>query len=146
MKSMYGICAVLLSGGLSGCGGLEIDGGEKKGFAYFEPVPYALAQTNVDCSQSVTAVVLAGERHTVRLKQGFWSSKQSVTFTNGMISSVGAESDNQVPATLSALTSLATAGIFIAKDEKTECEPMAILTQLNGANAVQMPPIVRIAK
>lgn len=146
MKLMYGVGTAILGGALSGCGGLVIDGEREKGIVYYEPVPYALAQTHVDCSQSVTSVVLPGAPHTVRLKPGFWSSKQSVTFANGMIASAGTETDNQVPGTLTALTSLATAGLFLAGDKKTECEPMAILTKLNNGNAIQMPPIVKSSK
>ena len=125
---------------------MVIDGDADKGIVYYEPVPYALAQTHVDCTQSVTAVVLAGAQHTVRLKPGFWSSKQSVTFANGMIASAGTESDNQVPGTLTALTTLATAGLFAADDKKTECEPIAVLTKLKGSNDIQMPPIVKVPK
>ncbi|WP_342309761.1 hypothetical protein WLF14_14230 [Pseudomonas fluorescens] len=99
----YAKTALLAIGasGISGCAGIDLG---EDGLTYFDPVPYILVTNNKDCSQGVTAVTLPGKQRSLKFKSGLGSAKLNVSLENGMIKTIGQETDTQIPQTIAALT------------------------------------------
>lgn len=137
MRYLTFLAVSIAAASIAGCAGIEIDGSTKEGITYFEPVPYVLTQTLSDCTQTVTPVVLPGTKRTIRLKPGLGITKQTVTFSNGMIASVNSESDQQIPSLMTAAAAVSSAGIFFTG---TKCVPNSILTPLSSGQDIPLPP------
>ncbi|WP_157061602.1 hypothetical protein [Pseudomonas sp. P97.38] len=104
MKTIIkGFVALGGSAALMGCAGIDLG---KDGLTYYDPVPYLLVSNKADCSQSVTAVTLPGEKRSLKFKSGLGTAKLNVTLANGMITSIGQETDTKIPETITALTPL----------------------------------------
>ncbi|WP_148262350.1 hypothetical protein [Pseudomonas brassicacearum] len=100
-----GFVTLVGSSALMGCAGIDLGDG---GLTYYDPVPYLLVSDKTDCSQSVTAVTLPGEKRSLKFKSGLGSAKLNVALANGMITSIGQETDTKIPETIAALTPLTT--------------------------------------
>lgn len=98
-----GVVTVIGASTLMGCAGIDLGDG---GLTYYDPVPYLLVSDKADCSQSVTAVTLPGEKRSLRFKSGLGSAALNVALANGMITSIGQETDTKIPETIAALTPL----------------------------------------
>lgn len=108
---------------LSGCAGIDLG---SDGLVYYDPEPYVLITTNKDCTQTITPVTLPGAKRSLKFKSGLGSAKLNVTLTNGMITTIGQETDTQIPQTITALTGLATAQI------QGICSEETVLLKRNG--------------
>ena len=113
---------------LSGCAHLDFGEG---GLTYYDPKPYLLVTTTKDCKTNVTVLVLPGTEKAVKFIPGYGTAKLSVSLSNGMITMAGQDTDTQIPATIGAITGLATAAAGIVKKKEgkapAECPLKAIL-------------------
>ncbi|WP_139192649.1 hypothetical protein [Pseudomonas sp. NFIX28] len=98
-----GFVVLVGSSALIGCAGIDLG---TEGLTYYDPVPYLLVSNKADCSQSVTAVTLPGEKRSLKFKSGLGSAKLNVALANGMITSIGQETDTKIPETIAALIPL----------------------------------------
>lgn len=133
-----GIIGALLAVSLCSCA--HLDFGENGGLTYYEPTPYVVLALSKDCTVNASLIVLPGKAKVVALKPGFGSSKLSVNLSNGMITSVNQEGDTQLPATIAALTGLATSAATL---KEGECTPSATLYRVidgvpEDKNAIQL--------
>jgi len=112
---------------LSGCAHLDFGEG---GLTYYDPKPYLLVTTTKDCKINVTVLVLPGTEKAVKFIPGYGTAKLSVSLSNGMITMAGQDTDTQIPATIGAITGLATATAGILKttgEAPAECPLKAML-------------------
>ena len=109
----------------------------KKGLHYYDPVPYLFVSTTPECASTSSIITLPGKENTVKFMSGILgTAKLTVDLENGMIKSVGQETDTKIPETINALANLGTTvSTFTKRDvppnnEKTIkifCTPAAIL-------------------
>jgi hypothetical protein len=122
-------------GFLSGCAQLEFHDGWVSGGAHFyDPIPYVLVTVGKDCTASASVITVPGTPRTVLFHSGYGSANLSVAFQNGMLSSVGQQTDTKIPETITALTGLATAVTpkFAAAPKATTCPPRAVLYPIDA--------------
>jgi hypothetical protein len=87
-----------------GCAKLDFG---KQGLEYWTGKPYLLVGMDNKCVSSSNVIMVPSEPRYVKLKSGmFGSSNLSLTLNNGMIQSVGQNSDTQIPQLLSSITGL----------------------------------------
>jgi hypothetical protein len=122
-----GIIGALLTIALCSCA--HLDFGEDGGLTYYEPTPYVVIALNKDCTVNASLIILPGKAKVVALKPGYGNNKLSVNLSNGMITSVNQETDTQLPATIAALTGLATAAVTATKGD---CTPSATLYRVKN--------------
>lgn len=134
---------------LSGCGTLNFNAKEDKGLAYYEPVPYFLLKTSMDCTFTGEVVSIPGQKkYFAQEARLFGSDSVSLKLSNGIITEVGHVSDSKIPETIAALSGLASAlkplksnDAGKEKDgEKKECAPKAALYPIKDG-VVQGTPI-----
>ena len=104
-NSMRVGCLVVLLA-VSGCA--HIDFGAD-GMTYYDPAPYLFVSTTKECVTTATVVVIPGARKSMKFVPGYGSSNLTATLSNGMITSVGQQTDANVAATIGSIASLATA-------------------------------------
>lgn len=104
-NSMRAGCLVVLLA-VSGCA--HIDFGAD-GMTYYDPAPYLLVSTTKECVTTATVVVIPGARKSMKFVPGYGSSNLTASLSNGMITSVGQQTDANIPATITSIASLATA-------------------------------------
>ena len=120
----------------SGCAQLEF---KDDGLKYYDPKPYLLVSITVNCVTTATMVMIPAQETIVKLKPGIGSNNLSVSLKDGMISSVGQQTDTKIPETISAIASLRTAGIAHPTPPEG-CIPSAILYPIeNGVPNLQKP-------
>jgi hypothetical protein len=136
MNRVAYLLTAILAGALSGCGSLKFypDPAMKQdevGLKGYYPKPYVLvARDGTSKVTSVTLVYLPDLEHPVyaQARSGYGSSNLTLSFTNGVITNFGQQTDSKVPETLTALGGLDTA---IATAAKTRAET-AVLQKQSG--------------
>lgn len=101
-----GFLVLASASGLSACAGIDLG---EKGLTYYDPVPYVLITTNPDCTKTLSAVTLPGEKRKLDFKNGLGSADINVTLANGMITQIGQKTDSKILETMAALVPLITA-------------------------------------
>ena len=95
---------------LDGCARVEFsDGWVQDGAHFYDPVPYVLVTVSKDCTTNAGLVALPGSTRTAIFHSGYGSANLSANFLNGMLTSVGQQTDTKIPETITALTGIATA-------------------------------------
>jgi hypothetical protein len=129
---------------LSGCG--HLDFGPDQGLVYYDPKPYLFVTTTKDCVTTATLVSLPETKREVKLTSGYGSTDLSVNLTNGMITSIGQNTDTKIPETITSVAGLATAVGGLMKSTKAEperqliCTPTAVLYPVeNGKLNIKDP-------
>lgn len=104
-------CSILLGVlGLAGCARVEFsDGWVPDGAHFYDPVPYVLVTESKDCTTTAALVALPGPARTAIFHSGYGSANLSANFQNGILSSVGQQTDTKIPETIAALTGIAAA-------------------------------------
>lgn len=127
---------------LSGCA--SIDFGKKDGrLTYFVPKPYLFVSVTKDCVSTVKVVSIPGKKKSMKLKSGYGSSNLTVKFENGIITSVGQQSDTKIPETITSIATLGSAmRAFMAKEktEEKDC-PSAKLYPIKDNGEIDKMPI-----
>ena len=132
-------------GFLAGCAQLEFsDGWVSGGAHYYDPVPYVLVTVGKDCMADAKLIMLPGVPKTVSLKSGYGSANLSANFQNGMLASVGQQTDTKIPETITALTGAASAAAKIQTMRELpptppSCTPKAVLYRINNGVIDQQP-------
>jgi hypothetical protein len=132
---------------LAGCAELQFSNG---GLTYYDPVPALLVSTTCDSEKptvtttTATVLVLPGTMRTLKLKNGFGSSNLNATLSNGMITSVGQESDSKIPDTLTAIAGLGVFGAQEAMGKPRDCMPEAKLYQITQLEPDKLISLDRI--
>ena len=133
---------------LAGCARVEFsDGWVPDGAHFYDPVPYVLVTVSKDCTTNAALVALPGATRTAIFHSGYGSANLSANFQNGMLSSVGQQTDTKIPETITALTGIATAIPKLgaapptgAPTPPSPCPPRAILYQIHNG-AIDTTPI-----
>ena len=125
---------------MAGCAGVDFNARKDSGLIYYPPKPYIFLSTGSDCTSVITLKTLPDTSNPkeVALKSGFGAAKLNLTLTDGMITTVGQETDTKIPETITALT-----GVLAATKAKTQgdgnsatttsCVPQAYLIPIiNG--------------
>lgn len=119
---------------LSGCA--HIDFGSD-GMTYYDPKPYLFVSTTKECVTTATVVTIPADKKVMKFKSGYGSANLSATLSNGMIASVGQNTDTKIPETLSAIGSLGTAApglkLMAVTGKQIICKPAAILYPVNNS-------------
>lgn len=134
MKIATGMIAIGVSFLLSGCAG--IDFGDDKGLTYYDPKPYLFVTTTKECVTTANVMVIPETKRAMKFKSGYGSADLSATLSNGMISTVGQNTDTKIPETISAIAALGTAvaGMKpLAEPKPVICQPTATLYPVNDS-------------
>jgi hypothetical protein len=102
---------------LGGCAELDFSAGRSNdGVVFYDPLPILVVTYNKDCSSNVSLITLpdVSTPRSVKPKPGYGSANLTVAVSNGLLTSFGQQTDTQVPETLTALGSIATAAAGIA--------------------------------
>jgi len=120
-------CFILIAGFsvLAGCAGIDLG---NDGLTYYDPEPYLLATNKEDCSQTISPITMPGEKRSLKFNKGIGSAKLNVELANGMIKTIGQDTDTQIPQTLTSIAALATAAVAEAK----KCVPESIIYKQKG--------------
>lgn len=122
---------------LSGCAGLQFQGEPTDdALSYYEPQPYLLIQRDGSCTYTAKVVSLPGRKRSVKFNSGLGSADLNLTMTeDGLITTVGQNTDTKVPDTIQAVTGLAKligGELAVAADE-TKCPARAAMFRIvNG--------------
>ena len=141
MKHLRLTATVFQAAILAGCASIDFG---KDGLTYYDPIPALLVATACDKDASTitttaTIVVLPGDKKSLKLRNGFGSSNLTVTLSNGMIVSVGQESDSKIPETLTALGGLGAATIL-----EDNCKPQVTLYRIEKTDKIDDVSLVEI--
>ena len=128
----------------------------KKGLHYYDPVPYLFVSTTPECVSTSSIITLPGKENTVKFMSGILgTAKLTVDLENGMIKSVGQETDTKIPETINALANLGTTVSTFAKKDgppnneqtiKIVCTPTAILYPIiNGIPDMNNPITAKVS-
>lgn len=128
---------------LASCARLAFsDGWASNGAHFFDPSPYLLVTVSKDCTTNASVIAFPGSPRTVSFNSGYGSANLSASFQNGMLSSVGQQTDPKVPETLTALTGLAKlAAPGFAQTAPAPCAAKAILFQIHDGKIDTTQPI-----
>lgn len=128
--ALFGLATILV---LPGCA--HIDFGDSKGLPYYDPKPYLFVSTTKECVSTATVVVIPDTQKYLKFITGVGSSDLSVSFSNGMIASVGQKSDTKIPETIGAIASVAAVAVTLAAPQarggQARC-PFAALYPINS--------------
>jgi hypothetical protein len=116
MRTLWRFSAGVAILGLTGCAGLQFNETEnvKGALRYREAEPYLLVTVTGDCVAAASVITLPGARRSVSLHNGYGSAALTVNLsTANTITGVGQTTDTQIPATLTAVGALASAGAAI---------------------------------
>lgn len=117
---------------LAGCAHIEFDVDKGQGLAYYEPVPYLLVVPDAQCNLTATLLMLPGEKKHLKFADGYGAADLKVTLSNGMITEVGQNVNNQIPDTLTALAALKTAGVALMQNGGSACDSAMLYPIVNG--------------
>jgi len=143
MQTKIAALVVATSGFLTGCAGLDFG---KEGLAYSNPKPYLFVTVDAECKSTATVMAMPADQKFVKFNSGLGTADMSLTFSNGMITSVGQKLDSKVPETVGAITNLGTAiagGAKAASADKAPaiCKPTASLIPINNGVPDMRSPI-----
>lgn len=128
---------------LSGCG--HLDFGPDKGLTYYDPKPYLFVATTKDCVTTANLVSVPETKREVKLISGYGSTDLSVNLSDGMITSVGQNTDTKIPDTITSVAGLTAAvgGLMKSRLEPERqliCTPTAVLYPVeNGIPNTKAP-------
>ena len=133
---------------LSGCAHIDFGGG---GMTYFDPKPYLFVSTTKECVSTATVIMLPNDKKVMKFESGYGSANLTVALSNGMIASVGQNTDTKIPETLSSIAGLGTAAAGIralaATGKQIICTPTAILYPIvSGVPDMNHPLLFPISK
>ena len=135
------VIGLILVVSLFGCARIDFGGTDGR-LTYYDPKPYLFVSTNKTCVTTAAVIVLPAEKKSLKFISGYGSVNLSVELSNGMITSVGQETNTQVPETISAIADLGkTAAVFTKEMRAGEgCPPSAVLYPIvNGEPDVTKP-------
>ncbi len=128
MRNTTGMISIGVLLLLSGCAHIDFGGG---GMTYFDPKPYLFVSTTNECVTTATVIVIPNDKKLMKFESGYGSANLSVTLSNGMIASVGQNTDTKIPETLSSIAGLGTAAAGIralaTTGKQVICVPTAML-------------------
>lgn len=132
-KKIVGL-VVVTTGFLTGCAGLDFG---REGLAYWNSKPYLFVSVDAECKSSATVMAVPADQKFVKFDRGLGSADMSLTFSNGMLVSVGQNTDSKIPETIAAMTNLGTALAGGAKTASTDkeaaaCKPTGTLFPINN--------------
>jgi hypothetical protein len=144
-KTMKTICTIVLFL-LPGCAHIDFGG---EGLTYYEPKSYLFVSTNKDCVTTATLISLPDTRKVMKFVPGFGSANLSATLSNGMIVTVGQQSDTKLPETISAITGLGAAAACLlaaaaAPARKVTCPSAKLYPIVLGKPDLANPVIFQI--
>ena len=134
---------------LAGCARVEFsDGWVQDGAHFYDPAPYVLVTVSKDCTTNAALVALPGSTRTAIFHSGYGSANLSANFQNGMLTSVGQQTDTKIPETITALTGIATAIPKLGAAPPTgapppppQCPARAILFRISNGTIDTTQPI-----
>ncbi|HVC38132.1 MAG TPA: hypothetical protein VNF46_06995 [Gammaproteobacteria bacterium] len=148
MRSATGMLGIIGFSLLSGCAHIDFGG---DGMTYFDPKPYLFVSTTKECVSTATVIMLPNDKKVMKFESGYGSASLTVVLSNGMIASVGQNTDTKIPETLSSIAGLGTAAAGIraltTTGKQIICAPTAILYPIvSGVPDLNHPLLFPISK
>lgn len=109
-------CGIALAAAttLSGCASLQFsDQRRPDGVTFFDPKPVMIVACDEHDRQTVTFTAVPDVTHprSVRAKSGWGSANLTATFSGGLLTQFGQQTDTKIPETITALTGVASLGL-----------------------------------
>jgi uncharacterized protein YceK len=146
-----GLCAVLPLV-LSGCARIVFyEKPHENALNYYDPQAYLAVTLTKDCTYTASPLVLPGTLRSAEFRSGYGSANLTLAVTNGLISSVGQNTDTQIPATISALSSAVGSLAHLAplgldnRATPAPCPPSLTLYKITNGS-LDMPPALHVAQ